>query len=108
VSARDDDQMDGAPAFWAALLLVGAFAMLTWCSTSYASANPHRRLPGKLPDAVQPPGYMWIGMLGIFCAIVGGVLAAGSVGGLMWVIASAVIVVGLAPAQVLHNRRRRI
>ncbi len=92
---------------WACVLLSGALTALIWCSVSFARVNPDRRLPGKLPDAVHPPGFMVVGMLGIVCAVAGGGLAAGSFGGLMWLIAAAVLFAGLLPPQLLHNHRLR-
>lgn len=100
--------VDGADrALWASALLGCALAALTWCSARYVRANPNRRLPGKLPGAVQPTGFMGVGIFGICCAILGGLAVAGSAGGFMWLVAGAVIAVGLLPTQVRHNRRLR-
>lgn len=96
-----------ARAWWACALLGSALASLTWCSVSYVRANPNRRLPGKLPDAVHPPGYMGVGIFGITCAVLGGLAVAGTAGGVMWLVAGAVIGAGLLPTQLLHNRRLR-
>jgi hypothetical protein len=104
-----------APRWWhgwrardrAVVLLGGALAAMIWCSVSLTRANPHHRLPGKLPDVVHPPAFMWVGMLGIVIALCGGAAAAGSAGLAMVLIAGAVLFVGLLPPQLLHNRRLR-
>jgi hypothetical protein len=91
----------------ACLLLASSLLTLTWCAVEYVRANPGRRLPGKLPDARQPPAFMPMGMLGLLCAILGGLVANGSLGVLTWVIAGVVIAAGLYPVQIVHNRRLR-
>lgn len=92
---------------WAVVLIASALLMLTWCSASYVQANPLRRLPGKLPDARQPDGYMSVGMLGIIFSVAGGLTAAGGPNGLGWLLVAVVLAVGLLPCQLVHNRHLR-